>query len=94
MWTYSRGLASGLILGLLAVGCAGFTFKYYGLAAVSYDGTLLGPSADKDVPFSRCAPTEADKGPCVIMFTSEFFALKTDYQNLKAQLKECQSTRP
>lgn len=76
------------------MGCAGFTFRYYGLAAAHYDGSLLGPSADKDVPFSKCAPSEADKGPCVVMFTSEFFALKQDYLNIKAALKECQSARP
>lgn len=83
---------AGVLSGLLLAGCAGFAFKYYGLDGVRYeDGKLLGPTADKDLPFSACAPTAGDKHPCAVMFAKEFFAFKQDYGDCKNQLKDCQS---
>ena len=85
-------LVSALILNLvILVGCAGFSYRYYGLSEVDYEhGTLLGPKEKDDLPFSKCAPNAESKHPCVIMFTKEFFAFKQDYEDTKQKLKECQ----
>jgi hypothetical protein len=81
----------GFVSCLLLFGCAGFTFRYYGLSGVSYsEGVLLGPKAKDDLPFSACAPNGESKNPCVVMFAKEFFALKLDYEDAKQKLKECQ----
>lgn len=89
----SRDLLYGICIGaaLATASCASFAFKYYGLDGVSYaDGKLLGPEPKDDLPFSRCEPDPGDKGKCVVMFGSEFFALKLDYQDTKNKLKRCE----
>jgi hypothetical protein len=64
------------------------------MEGVSYkDGILQGPTPKDDIPFSRCEPTAADKHPCVIMFSKEFFALKQDYQDTQQKLSDCQKER-
>jgi hypothetical protein len=81
----------GLIAGVLLCGCAGFAFKYYGLDGIRYEeGKLLGPEPKFDRPFSDCAPTQKEKHPCVVMFTPEFKAFKTDYEGCKIELSDCQ----
>jgi len=86
-WAFLAGWWVCLIL----VGCAGFTFRYYGLEGVRYeDGKLLGAEPKDDLPFSACAPDGRVKQKCVVMFVSEFFKLKTDYEDTKEQLKQCQ----
>lgn len=81
----------GLTCGVLLWGCASFAFKYYGLEGVSYsEGKLLGPKPENDLPFSACAPDSAVKHKCVVMFTTEFKAFKTDYDGCKTQLSDCQ----
>lgn len=86
-----RWYVLGILSGLLLVGCAGFAFRYYGLEGATYrEGTLLGPKPKDDLPFSQCEPTAAVKHPCVVMMAPEFFRLKTDYEDTKQQLKDCQ----
>ncbi len=81
----------GLICTLALAGCAGFTYRYYGLADVGYEhGTLLGPSEKDDLPFSKCAPNAESKHPCVIMFTKEYMAFKQDYLDTQAKLIACE----
>lgn len=88
----ARAFLAGFLLCLLAVGCAAFKFKYYGLEGVSYrDGKLLGPKPEQDLPFSQCEPTAQTKNPCVVMFAKEFFAMKSDYEDTKAKLDRCES---
>jgi len=82
-----------MIAGLLLAGCASFSFKYFGLEGVTYsDGKLLGPKPENDLPFSACAPDATVKHKCVVMFTTEFKAFKTDYEDCKTQLSDCQRT--
>lgn len=86
--SFYKGVLFGM---LLLIGCAGFTYRYYGLKGVVYDhGTLLGPSDKDDLPFSKCAPNALSSFPCVVMFTKDFFAFKTDYEDSKQKLKECE----
>lgn len=81
----------GMIFGLSLMGCAGLTFKYYGLSGVIYDhGMLLGPKPQDDLPFSKCAPSASSKNPCVVMFATDFFALKQDYEDTQQKLKDCE----
>lgn len=77
---------------LMLAGCmAAFTYRYYGMDEVSYEnGILLGPSKKDDLPFSRCAPSEQSKRPCVIMFAKDFFAFKQDYEGVKMRLSVCE----
>src|SRR4051812_31247831 len=55
---------AGFLSCVLIMGCAGMSYKYYGLADVVYDhGTLLGPKEKDDLPFSKCAPNGESKNP-------------------------------
>lgn len=92
----TKSLVCGIAIGvLLMAGCgATFTYRYFGLAPMSYDGMLLGPTASQDIPFSACAPKPGVARPCVVVFASEWFRLKADYQSLVESLKSCQNARP
>lgn len=71
-------------------GCAfnpTFLYKYYGMNAVSYDGSLLGPLPADDLTLKTCEGI----GKCVVMLQTEFFKLKLDYMNLEIDLNTCQS---
>jgi len=82
---------SPLILFLVLLGCAGFSYHYYGLSEVDYShGNLLGPKEKDDLPFSKCAPNGESNHPCVVMFAKDFFAFKQDYEDLKVKLTECE----
>ena len=72
-------IAGGFLLGVALSACLAsspFPFHYYALQAASYDGKLIGPTEDKDLLFKMCSPTEADKAPCMVMFTADFMRLK------------------
>ncbi len=85
-----RSFTVGFLACLVLVGCAGFSYHYYGMKDVVYEhGTLLGPKEKDDLPFSKCAPGQL-KHPCVVMFTTEFISFKTDYEDTKQKLIECQ----
>ena len=82
---------SPLILFLLLLGCAGFSYRYYGLSEVDYShGVLLGPKEKDDLPFSKCAPNGESKHPCVVMLTKDFFAFKLDYEDVSSRLIDCE----
>jgi hypothetical protein len=92
------GLNKHYLLGfmscVLVMGCAGFSYKYYGMKDVVWEhGALLGPKEKDDLPFSKCAPNSQSKFPCVVMFTKDFYAFKTDYEGLKIQLVDCQKAK-
>jgi hypothetical protein len=90
------GLKRAFIFGFLAAliliaGCAGFSYRYYGLSEVVYDhGNLLGPKPKDDLPFSKCAPNAQTKNPCVVMFTKDFYNLRLDYDDTKNRLIDCE----
>jgi hypothetical protein len=90
----NRSFLAGLALGILLMGCAGASFptKYYVLDAVDYnkDGRLLGPSEIEDLSFDRCQPSVSNLHPCVVVFTSDFLALKQDYLDTKNKLISCE----
>jgi hypothetical protein len=86
-----RQFLFGFTLACFLFSCANFAFKYYGLAGATYDkGTLQGPNASDDLPFSKCAPNAESKFPCVVMFTKDFLAFKQDYEDTKQKLSDCQ----
>ncbi len=86
-----RAFIFGFAFCFVLVACSAASFRYYGLEGVSYqEGKLLGPKPKDDLPFSMCAPTAAVRNPCVVLFATEFFALKQDYLDTKQKLKECQ----
>jgi len=87
----SKEFLTGALVSLILMACAGAGFKYYGMQGVSFEnGTLLGPTSVDDLPFSRCMPNNLSKNPCIVMFASEFFALKQDYEDVKQKLKDCE----
>lgn len=90
----NRSFAFGMLFTLCALGCAGVTFpyKYYGLNADSYAGSLLGPEPKDDIPFESCKPTDFDKSPCVVMKTKDVLTLKLDYLETAAKLKQCEQS--
>lgn len=89
-----RSFAAGLLLGLLPLGCAGVGYRYYGLDAKSYEGTLLGPAPKYDLPFASCAPTASVKSPCVVILQDEFFKMKQELLQLRQDLQTCQGVSP
>jgi hypothetical protein len=87
----NRSFALGFAFAMVLWGCAGFSYHYYGLAEVDFShGTLLAPSAKDDLPFSKCAPNGQSKNPCVVMLTTDFFALRQDYDDVKTRLSDCE----
>lgn len=82
----------GLLLGIVLIGCAGFSYRYYGLDLPSYDGTLLGPEPKDDIDFKRCMPDDFDKNKCVVMLHEDAMRLKQDYLDTKDKLKACEKS--
>lgn len=81
-----KSFAVGLLLGFLTgCGTLGFSYKFYGIQAVSYEGKLLGPKSDDDIPFEKCK-----NNGCVAMLKGEFFKLKSDYEQTSQKLKDCE----
>lgn len=85
-----KHLSIGLLCLLPLVACSSFPYKYYGMELPSYEGTLLGPEPEDDLPFKECAPDEITKGKCVVMFIAEFELLKMELEELRARLKACE----
>jgi hypothetical protein len=88
-----KNLAIGFIAGVSVVACSGmpkFPYKHYSLSAVSYDGSLLGPTAPQDRNLKECEPTQTDKAPCQVLFTRDLLKLKADYLETKARLISCE----
>lgn len=95
----SKHFAFGCMFAFLMMGCASFSYRYYGMDSnVSYEkGVLTGKEGTEgwpDIPFSFCAPSAATNHPCVIMKSADFFAMKLDYEDLKSKLDECQRKQP
>lgn len=80
------------ILGVTISACVASTFpyRYYALDADSYNGSLKGPSQDQDLLMKMCLPTEHDKAPCLVMFTSAFMRLKESYMKCQSDLEAAQ----
>ena len=74
------------ILGVTVSACvaAQFPFHYYALDSDSYEGKLRGPTEADDLLLKMCKPTDIDKAPCMVMFTSAFLRMKENY--LKCQI--------
>lgn len=89
----SKSFAFGLLFGLVLAGCAGFQYKYYALDAASYEGALRGPEPKDDLPLTECQPDARVRGKCVVMLVDEFRAFRIDYDRIKTQLNECQSSQ-
>lgn len=87
-----REFVWGLVVGACLVGCASFTYPYYGIDAESYNGTLKGPELKDDIAFHVCKPNEFDKAPCVAMRAKDFLAMKQELLTLRAELKSCQES--
>jgi len=86
-----KSFALGIIFSVFVIGCAGFQYRYYGIAPVSYEGKLLGPTPSEDLPLSVCMPDAQVKGKCVVMLVDEFTKFRQDYDRVKTELKDCQS---
>ena len=69
-----------------------FPYKFYGLNAASYEGTLLGEDEDDDLPLKRCKPDDFEKGKCVVMFVAEFERLKADLIECSVKLEDCEKS--
>ena len=92
LFNLTRCFWLGVLCAVMLLGCAGISFRYYGLSQVIYEhGKLLGPKPKDDLPFSKCQPNAQSKNPCVVMFAPEFFSLKKDYEDTKQKLKECEA---
>jgi len=73
------------------VACASsFPYQWYGLELPSYQGKLLGPTEDNDLPMTVCEPDNLIQGKCVLFLTDEFDRLRSDLVELKERLKACE----
>lgn len=75
---------------LLMMSCGSFAYKWYVMDLVRYEGWLRGPKPANDIDIIRCAPTDDDKAPCVVMFMPEFENLRTDGETCLRKLEACQ----
>lgn len=84
-----------LCLVFLLVACGStFPYKWYGLDLPDYsEGKLLGPKPKDDLPISRCAPDEVQKGKCVVIFVDEWDRLRNDHIELRVRLDACEKKR-
>lgn len=93
-----HGFKLGVLAGVLLCACTSVSWHYYGMNGVDYShGMLLGPGPKDDLPFSRCSPGNGRDGfqhKCVVMFVDEFFRFKTEYEDLKTRLSECEKKLP
>lgn len=89
-------VALSFTLGLILSACIAskFPFRYYTLDADSYEGALLGPTEDQDKALRLCAPSETNKAPCLVLFTSEFLRLKESYIKCQIDLDRAQRDQP
>lgn len=92
---------AGYVLGLMSVvACAGVTYKYYGISLPDecYDkGNLLGKLGNAgwpDLPLSQCRPDDVVKGKCVVQIQDEYFKMKTELEQCRQALSDCQSGPP
>jgi hypothetical protein len=90
-----RQFTAGFIFAIILVGCASvsFPYKYYNPQFLNYDGTLLGAKVEDDLPSNLCAPREGAKSPCVVMFTHDFFGMKSEFLDMQNRLQECQQPK-
>lgn len=89
-------LILGLLLGITLAACRAdklFPYFYYSLDAMTYTGDLRGPEPADDIPLKSCMPTDADKAPCMVMFTSAFLRLKEAHIKSQIDLIDCQKGR-
>jgi len=79
------------MIAIVCMGCAGFSYKYYGLSGMDYSkGKLLGPDEGHDLDFYVCQPTPSVQNPCVVMKATEFFKMKQEHEELRQKLKTCE----
>lgn len=95
----NKHFSLGIICGFFLLGCAGVTYRYYGLQLPDQcyaDGVLEG-RGDKDwpnLPLSQCKPDAADKGKCVVQLQEVFFQMKNDLKTCQTKLIACQQKLP
>ncbi len=70
-----------------------FSYRYYGIDAKSYAGSLRGPKPKDDKNFLLCTPTESNKAPCIALSLLDYTRLKGDYKTMIIDLNECESNR-
>lgn len=90
----NRDLVWGLLVGLCLAGCVSmsFPYNYYGLNAVSYQGTLLGKTVAQDVDLaSTCTPDDKIKLKCVVMKVGDFYQMQSDFLTGQQALIDCQA---
>lgn len=92
-----RAALIGMAMGFMVAACASdFPYRHFGLgpnAAGEIQGTLLGKKPADDRDLRECAPTEHDKGVCVVLFTDEFEKMRIERIELLERLKACESAK-
>jgi len=87
-------LLGAFLLGVIVSACASpiFPYRFYGLDAVNYDGTLKGPKPAQDLNLKECQPpiTQPDKAMCMVVKTQDYLLLRNDYLGCKVELEACQ----
>lgn len=78
----------GFFIAICLVACASFNFDRYGWD-YAHQKLLHYETADKDLPTTVCDNGDG-KFKCVVLFSSDFYRLKTDYEAMSAALKLCQ----
>jgi hypothetical protein len=88
-------MLAAFILGVTVSACVAsveFPYHYYALDADSYSGSLKGPSKTDDLLLKMCLPTDKEKAPCLVMFTSAFLRLKEAHEKCQIELDAIQRT--
>lgn len=85
----------GAVLFFALSACAApveFLYPHYGMDfSATCGGQLLAKDPVGDLPLAAtCAPTDVEKGKCIVMLRSDFYKMKEDYLDTKQKLIDLQ----
>lgn len=81
---------------LILYACASDSYTYYGLNVSRIEkpelekGLLLHKDPKKDLDLTECLPTKKNVSPCIVVFSSEYFKMKRDFEEMKIRLEACE----
>lgn len=81
---------------LVLYACASDSYTYYGVNVSQVDreelakGKLLHKDPKKDLDMTACLPNAKNKSPCIALFSTEYFKILRDLEEMKARLQACE----
>lgn len=89
--TILRSFALGMFAALVLIGCVGAQYRFYTLDVPGWNGTLKAHNPKDDLTLKTCEPTDADKAPCFVLMSDEYYKILRDLRDTQERLKACES---